>query len=95
MRTERKPLALLLMTIIFAGSAYAQAPEEGKLNDRSDMELMYNDSMESGYDGAHIMFARTSHDFGDIRRNGGDVTAEFEYVNDGSEPLVITRITVS
>ncbi len=95
MRTERKPLALLLMTLFFAVSAYAQAPEEGEPSDRGDMELMNNDSMECGYDGAHIMFVRTSHDFGDIRRNGGNVTAEFEYVNDGSEPLVITRITVS
>lgn len=47
------------------------------------------------YDGAHIEFGKTTHDFGDVARRGGDITAEFEYVNDGTEPLVITQITTS
>ena len=47
------------------------------------------------YDGAHIEFKTATHDFGDVARRGGDITAEFEYVNDGTEPLVITRITTS
>lgn len=47
------------------------------------------------YDGAHISFYRTSHDFGEVERRGGDITAEFPFVNDGTEPLVITRVTKS
>ncbi len=53
------------------------------------------ESATAVYDGAHIEFEETTHDFGHVARRGGDLTAEFEYVNDGTEPLVITRITTS
>ena len=51
--------------------------------------------VQSTWDGAHIAFAKTKHDFGEVERKGGDLTVQFEYVNDGSEPLVITRIATS
>lgn len=47
------------------------------------------------HDGAHIAFDRTSHDFGEVERRGGDITTEFPFVNDGTEPLVITHVTKS
>ena len=40
-----------------------------------------------------MAFDRTSHDFGDVARHGGDLIKEFRFVNDGDEPLVIKKIT--
>ena len=38
---------------------------------------------------SHIKFTDKSHDFGAIREEGGVVSYEFEFVNDGDEPLVL------
>ncbi len=45
--------------------------------------------------GAHLHFCETTHDFGDIPRKGGNLVREFEFVNDGTEPLVILRVLTS
>lgn len=50
---------------------------------------------QSKWDGAHIAFVTTKHNFGEVQRKGGDLKVRFEYVNDGSEPLIITRIATS
>ena len=42
-----------------------------------------------------IVFERTSHDFGDVPRKGGDLTKEFRFSNKGDAPLVIKKITKS
>lgn len=36
-----------------------------------------------------ITFTEKNHDFGNIKENGGPVTATFSFVNDGDTPLVI------
>lgn len=38
-----------------------------------------------------IKFQETLYDFGNIREDGGKVTHEFEFVNEGKEPLKITE----
>lgn len=38
---------------------------------------------------ASIKFEQTTHDFGNIREDGGPVTFEFPFVNAGTKPLVI------
>ena len=38
---------------------------------------------------AHIEFARTVHDFGTIKEDGGPVSCDFEFENTGSKNLVI------
>lgn len=43
----------------------------------------------------HIEFSTTTHDFGNINEDGGPVECEFEFVNDGDEPLVIISATAS
>ena len=48
---------------------------------------------EKAQSGPHMVFDRTSHDFGDVARYGGDLIKEFRFVNDGDEPLVIKKIT--
>lgn len=36
-----------------------------------------------------ITFTSKTHVFGNVKENGGPVTAKFEFVNDGDTPLVI------
>ena len=43
------------------------------------------------YEGAHLKFESSFHNFGSVPRWGGDLVWEFEYTNDGSAPLVIVR----
>lgn len=45
--------------------------------------------------GAQMTFKTNTYDFGDIPRKGGNVECEFEFVNDGDSPLVITRVITS
>ena len=39
---------------------------------------------------ARIKFEKTTWDFGNIREDGGKVSCEFEFVNEGDAPLEIT-----
>ena len=43
-------------------------------------------------DGPKMVFERTSHNFGDVKRKGGDVIAIFRFVNQGEAPLVIKKV---
>ncbi|MEG2492415.1 MAG: DUF1573 domain-containing protein [Alistipes sp.] len=45
--------------------------------------------------GAHLQMEVTACDFGDVPRKGGDLVKEFVFTNDGTTPLVITRIITS
>lgn len=45
--------------------------------------------MEAAKKEAKIKFEQTTHDFGNIREDGGPVTCEFEFVNEGKIPLKI------
>ena len=38
---------------------------------------------------AKIKFEETTHDFGNIKEDGGPVKCEFEFVNEGKAPLII------
>ena len=42
-----------------------------------------------------MTFDTSTHNFGDVPRNGGDLIKEFRFVNDGDAPLVIKKITKS
>lgn len=46
-------------------------------------------------EGALLVLKETSHDFGDVPRKGGDLVHSFAYVNEGSAPLVLTRVLTS
>jgi hypothetical protein len=48
-----------------------------------------------GDGGPKMEFERTSHDFGEVKRKGGDVIAMFRFVNNGDAPLVIKKIQKS
>lgn len=46
-------------------------------------------------EGAKLGFAKTTHDFGQFREEAGPQTYSFEFVNEGSSDLVITRVVAS
>lgn len=45
--------------------------------------------------GAHLHMEVAAHDFGDVPRKGGDLVKEFPFTNDGTVPLVVTRVITS
>ena len=46
-------------------------------------------------EGAHLALEHPTHDFGDVPRKGGDVTHDFHFRNEGTEPLVVLRVITS
>ncbi|MDR1500041.1 MAG: DUF1573 domain-containing protein [Tannerellaceae bacterium] len=44
---------------------------------------------------ASLSVSEDSHDFGDIKEDGGKVSHAFVVKNDGAQPLVITRVIAS
>lgn len=42
---------------------------------------------------AQITFKTTTHDFGTIKASDGPVSAEYQFTNTGSAPLVIVNVT--
>ncbi len=40
-----------------------------------------------------IVFNSVSHDFGNIKATGGNVTCQYEFTNTGETPLVIVSVT--
>ena len=45
--------------------------------------------------GAHLKLENATYDFGDVPRKGGDLVREFTFTNDGTVPLVVTRVITS
>lgn len=45
--------------------------------------------------GAHLHLESATHDFGDVSRKGGDLVREFTFANNGTTPLVVTRVVIS
>ena len=45
--------------------------------------------------GPGIVFAALSHDFGKIKEEDGEATTVFEFVNNGTEPLILSEVRAS
>lgn len=45
--------------------------------------------------GARLKLYETSHNFGDVPRRGGDLVYEITFRNEGTAPLVLTRVVTS
>ena len=45
--------------------------------------------------GAHFKFDEMTHDFGTVAHSLSGITHRFEFTNDGTEPLVITKTATS
>ncbi len=47
------------------------------------------------YDGPHFKFEQTEHDFSEIPHKSKQVECRFEFTNDGTVPLVVTKTLTS
>lgn len=59
------------------------------------MPLHAQERANEQHKGAHIKFEQTEFDFGEISRKGDDKRCSFQFVNDGTEPLVVLAATTS
>ena len=92
-------LAVALFVVVMTSAAQERHHRSDSRPERhTEAGVMVENShsdQQSKWNGAHIAFDRTKHDLGVVKRKGGDLHVRFEYVNDGTEPLVITRIATS
>ncbi len=84
--------ALFLLTLCLLLSAGAAAQRRAARIKADSIAATYAGRVQGG---AHLHFYETTHDFGDIPRKGGNLVREFEFVNDGTEPLVLLRVLTS
>ena len=76
-------LGCLAFTAGHAGAAQNPAPETAGAQQDAKTR------------GAHLRMEVAGHDFGDVPRKGGDLVREFTFTNDGTAPLVVTRVITS
>ena len=76
-------LGCLAFTAGHAGAAQNPAPETAGAQQDAKAR------------GAHLRMEVAGHDFGDVPRKGGDLVREFTFTNDGTAPLVVTRVITS
>lgn len=88
-------LAVVLLFGVTRSVAQEQSHKSNKRAHDKQETVIQDTASQPKWDGAHISFMNTKHDFGEVRRKGGDLKVKFEYVNDGTEPLIITRIATS
>ncbi|MCR5454285.1 MAG: DUF1573 domain-containing protein [Bacteroidales bacterium] len=94
-------LAVAVMaTAILCQEASAQEAAEQKMSrkERKAMEKHVADSIAaldaSIVEGTEMTFKYTDHNFGTVA-NGSDVSYEFEFINTGKAPLVISNVSTS
>ena len=91
------------LSVAVVGAAWAREPIMGSISKHAGTSCVARqepqedrkglERRQKAPSGPHMAFGRTSHDFGDVARHGGDLIKEFRFVNDGDEPLVIKKIT--
>ncbi len=74
------PLLLLLLQPLVVGAQPDEHSKRREARKRSDAELV---------------LLSVEHDFGTVDRRGGDLTFSLRYRNDGTGPLVLTRVITS
>ncbi|MBR6656046.1 MAG: DUF1573 domain-containing protein [Alistipes sp.] len=57
--------------------------------------LPLNAEAQGRRDGAHVKFEQTECDFGEVSRKGSNQLCVFNFVNNGTEPLVVLSVTTS
>ena len=76
-----KRLLVLAVAVLFGVSFSAAQERQHHRSNRSDekRETAVDESViQSQWDGAHISFVKSKHDFGEVRRKGGDLKVKFE-----------------
>lgn len=85
--------AWLPALLLFAAAWAQELPQKGTKHAQCTDHAEQNPTPETR--GARLQMDVPSHDFGDVPRRGGDLIWDFGFVNDGSAPLVITRVITS
>lgn len=80
----RKIIPILFLTLI---SLSAMAQEKATKKVKETVTSMKAKAIK----GPSMKFEKTHHDFGDISLKEGKVTYEFSFINDGTEPLIISK----
>ena len=88
-------LAVSVLCGVYLSVAQERSHHHGNHSDEKHKKSMAESVEPSKWNGVHISFVNSKHDFGDVPSKGGDLKVKFEYVNDGIEPLIITRIATS
>lgn len=79
--------------LIFASAGAQELPQKETKPAQCAENIGQEPSRETP--GARLRMDVPTHDFGDVPRRGGDLIWDFDFVNDGSAPLVITRVITS
>ncbi len=83
--------AMLMLAVLSAAALPAEAQERAA--ERGGDRMHRREALRS--EGALLRLERTDCDFGNIARRGGEVTAIVAFRNDGTAPLVLTRVTTT
>ena len=89
----RRLICCMILLSATVASAYGRVSGDADGAAAKVRRESHGDGQEKS--GPRMTFERTSHDFGDVARHGGDLIKEFRFVNDGDAPLVIKKITKS
>lgn len=81
--------ALLLLTLLLTLPLSAREKRDA----RFDEHLNRREALKE--QGAHLRLTTYEHDFGTVQRRGGDIQCRLRIINDGTSPLVITRVITS
>ncbi len=86
----RNLLLFSLCLILCGHSLQAQESDRTLLTDT----LTVSDSLVVSK-GAHLVLSCRDYDFGEVERRGGDLRYTLQFRNEGSSPLVLTRVITS
>lgn len=81
--------SLLLLTLLLHLPLAAHTPKQEPKNDHTNRREALKTT------GAHLLLPAAEHDFGTVQRRGGDLHYTLTITNDGTSPLVITRVITS
>ena len=79
---------LLIFALFFGVSVFAQDAEENKV------EIANQEEVTTSVIGSNIVFEETIHEFG-IVSEGDKASHIFQFINDGTEPLILTNVKAS
>lgn len=94
----KKTLLFLLFSIFAVQTQVGvQAKAQAKVQAQTQMHAQApaQETPQETPQGPHFAFGQTEYDFGEVPHKTKQIEHRFEFTNDGTEPLVITRTMVS
>ncbi|MEG2366017.1 MAG: DUF1573 domain-containing protein [Alistipes sp.] len=96
----KKIIAFVCCCLIVVAATAQTPPQARQQRDRQEHVRNQNErraakAARNETSGAHLQIEHATYNFGDVQRFGGNLTRDFKIVNDGTSPLVITRVITS